>query len=117
MSLLKLKAEQAGNFAPRDLFGDIVVGLLDRASSGDTGTLVVEVSGEQGGAWTVDFDGRTVFEGAGHDPDCRLRLTPKGFGDLVRGRLDAEAALESGDFACYGDIDVLVRFSTLLTGA
>ena len=119
MSLLRLKADAAGNFAPQDLFGDIVVGLLDRDTSSDAGdgTLVIEVSGEGGGAWTVDFGGRTVFEGAGQNPDCKLKLTPKGFGDLVRGRLDAEAAIETGDFLCFGDVDVLMHFSSLLTAA
>jgi|GEM_PF-1799576 len=118
MSHLHLKALLANEFSAKDLVYTVFVPLLESDPpdrfAGQSGWLSLDVTGDKGGQWSLDLDGGEVFEGGHPDPDCHLQLSLAAFGDLVRGRLQAEQALDEGDLKVHGDVDVLVRLSELL---
>lgn len=120
MSMLLLKAREARSVGPAELVREVVLPLLNQArtsrspSGGTVLTLLVE--GDRGGAFTFDLEQGEAYEGRAEDPDCLLRLRGAAFESLLRGRLDADAALAEGSLRCFGDVGVLHRFARLLQG-
>ncbi len=118
MSLLRLKALAAKDLSAASLIDEVFLPLMERGSpdrfSGQSGWLSMEISGEKGGEWSIDLDASEVFFGAHPDPDCHLQMNVTIFGDLLRGRLNAQQALDEGTLHVHGDPDLLIRLSELL---
>jgi ubiquinone biosynthesis protein UbiJ len=121
MSLLRLQAEQASDLGAQELITTVVLPALDADPPdrfvGQPGCLNLQIQGERGGDFSIDLEEGDVSLGHHDDPDCTLRLSDAAFGDLIRGRLDASAALQRGDLAVFGNPDVLTRLSELLARA
>lgn len=121
MSLLRLQAESAKDLGAQELIATVVLPALDADPPdrfvGQPGCLNLQVQGERGGDFSIDLEQGDVALGHHDDPDCTLRLSDVAFGDLIRGRLDASAALDRGELAVFGNPDVLTRLSELLMRA
>ena len=121
MSLLRLQAEQAKDLGAQELIATVVLPALEADPPdrfvGQPGCLNLQIRGERGGEFSIDLEEGDVALGQHDDPDCTLRLSDVAFGDLIRGRLDASAALAQGELAVYGNPDVLTRLSELLARA
>src|SRR5512146_3214441 len=71
-------------------------------------TAQLNVSGPQGGNWTVTVKDQklTVTEGVDPSPDLTLKMTLADFMDMVNGRLSAEKAFFTGKVQFKGNIAV-----------
>jgi hypothetical protein len=89
--------------------------LLARASRGhaDRGRVAFYFV-EDGRAFVVDLEARSVSEGAPSGPvDLLCRFTTPAFEELLAGQLDARAAIEGGDVDLAGDLDLLATLSEI----
>ncbi len=71
----------------------------------------LNVSGPQGGSWTVTVKDQkiAVVEGVNSSPDLTLKMSYADFMDLVNGKLAAEKAFFTGRVQFKGNIAVALR--------
>ena len=89
--------------------------LLDRfkpeKAEGVNVTAQINISGPEGGNWTVTVKDRKlqVTEGIHESPDLTLKMNPIDFLDLVNGKLSAERAFFTGRVQFKGNITVALK--------
>ncbi len=71
----------------------------------------INVSGPEGGSWSVTVKDQklTVTEGVNPSPDLTLKISPTDFMDLVNGKLSAEKAFFTGKVQFKGNIAVALK--------
>jgi putative sterol carrier protein len=74
-------------------------------------TAQINVSGLEGGSWTVTVKDQKmqITEGIHESPDLTLKMNPADFLDLVNGKLSAERAFFTGRVQFKGNISVALK--------
>jgi putative sterol carrier protein len=74
------------------------------------------VTGEQGGTWTVDCTVPEAKAGAATDPGCTITISDRDFIDLVQGRLNGQLAFMSGKLKVGGNVALAMKLQQVLGG-
>lgn len=74
-------------------------------------TAQINISGPEGGNWTVTVKDQKikVTEGVHESPELTLKMNPADFLDLVNGKLSAERAFFTGRVQFKGNIAVALK--------
>lgn len=87
---------------------DVIVGAVAkklREKKGKlTGTVVLDISGPEGGKWTLDCDNATVKDGDTANPAVRILMMDADFIAMIEGSLNPASALFSGKLKIEGDM-------------
>ena len=77
------------------------------------GLYAFEISGAQGGTWTIDFDQAAITPGLADSPTLHMQVTDSDFALFLRGALDVENALDDSRIIVSGDPDKLLHLSVI----
>lgn len=77
---------------------------------------VFDLSGDNGGTWTVDLrkDEDQVSEGSTDDADCTINMTADNFSKLWDGELAATKAYMLGKLKIKGDMGLALKLQTFI---
>ncbi|MDP3938761.1 MAG: SCP2 sterol-binding domain-containing protein [Deltaproteobacteria bacterium] len=75
-----------------------------------------EVTGEQGGTWTVDCTVPEARTGAAPNPGCTVTIADRDFVDLVQGKLNGQLAFMSGKLKIGGNMALAMKLQLVLGG-
>jgi putative sterol carrier protein len=78
-------------------------------------TVVFELSGDDGGAWSVSVaDGKCdVQEGATDNPTATIKMSASDYVAMTSGKLNPMMAFMSGKIKVDGDLNTVMKFQTL----
>lgn len=78
-------------------------------------SVVFNLSGEGGGAWTVSVaDGKCdVQEGAADSPTATINMAAEDYEAMTSGKLNPMMAFMSGKIKVDGDLNTVMKFQTL----
>ncbi|HEY75542.1 MAG TPA: SCP2 sterol-binding domain-containing protein [Thermoflexia bacterium] len=94
-----------------------LAGLDPARLQGFSGVVLFDLSGEDGGKWTVTFstDGIKVEEGETTTPDLTLSMDARDFLALSKGELSPMNAFMQGKLKVSGDMSMAMRLQNILT--
>ncbi len=75
-----------------------------------------DLTGEQGGSWTVDCTAPLAKPGPAENPGCTFTMSDADFVDLVQGRLNPQMAFMSGKLKIGGDMALAMKLQQVLGG-
>lgn len=108
-----------GEIDTATFFGDMCPRALAlRAAGAAGGRVAFFLSGDRGGTWVIDLSANQVEAGPPRravDLVCVMGVDD--FEEMLRGRLDAAAAMEAGDLEISGERDILLALSDVFTMA
>lgn len=73
-----------------------------------------EISGDDGGTWTVDLVNSKVHEGEDANAKCTVKTKSEDFMKIVNGQLNAQMAFMSGKLKIGGDMGLAMKLGDLL---
>lgn len=75
------------------------------------------VSGDEGGTWTLDFtkDSDWVSEGASDDAQCTVNVKDSDFIDLFTGKLSGPQAFMMGKLKIAGDMGLAMKLGQVIS--
>ena len=120
MSIMKLKAGTPSAVTPAEFFSTVcpaVLGLQSDVCKKIGGTYAFELSGDGGGAWTLDYNHGVVVGGADNDTDLSVQMTARDFADMMKGTLDVIAAAVAGRIRVRGDTGLFSNLIAVLEPA
>jgi putative sterol carrier protein len=84
-------------------------------AAGTNGTILFDLSGEEGGKWAVKIaDGScNVVEGSIESPTTTLAMSADDFVGMVNGTVNAMAAFMQGKIKMQGDMGLAMKFQTI----
>jgi putative sterol carrier protein len=97
---------------PRQFFGEILPRRFKpEKAEGINVVAQLNVSGPDGGSWTVTVKDKTltVIEGTHPSPDLTLKMSYSDFMDMVNEKLSAEKAFFTGKIQFKGNIAVALK--------
>ncbi len=74
------------------------------------------ITGDQGGTWTVDCTAAESKAGAAANPGCTITIGDKDFVDLVQGKLNGQMAFMSGKLKVAGNMALAMKLQQVLGG-
>jgi len=74
------------------------------------------ITGEQGGTWTVDCAAPEAKSGAAPNPGCTITISDCDFVDLVEGKLNGQLAFMSGKLKVGGNMALAMKLQQVLNG-
>ncbi|GIF06902.1 SCP2 sterol-binding domain-containing protein [Actinoplanes siamensis] len=101
---------------PQMVFDQMPSRFLPEAAGKTRATVQIELSGEQGGVWTVRIaEGRcAVHSGAADKPDVVMSATAEDYVKIRIGRLDPiKAAMPGGALTIKGSYGVAIKFAKM----
>lgn len=102
---------------PRDVFDAIVGGLTRSSALREVGGVVrIELSGDGGGSWLIDFATGKAAPAAAK-VDCIVRASARDFMALLEGRMSVSDGLVTGRLQASGEAGRLVRWFEALARA
>ena len=72
------------------------------------------ITGEQGGTWTVDCIAPEAKEGPAGSPGCTFTISDSDFVDLVLGKLHGQLAFMSGRLKVGGNLALAMKLQQVL---
>ena len=83
---------------------------------GFTGTLLFNITGEQGGTWTVHFEEGAVDvqTGDGREAQFSIKMKDKNFVSMMNGEVSGANAFMSGKLKFKGDVTKAMKLRGLL---
>lgn len=97
---------------PQEFFNTILPSRFKPEKAAGINTVAqVNISGPEGGSWTVTIKDQkmTVTEGVNPNPELTLKMNPNDFLDLVNQKLSAEKAFFTGKIQFKGNIAVALK--------
>ena len=75
-----------------------------------------QLSGEQGGTWTLDLTapGGSVSAGSSGKANCTVTMTDENFVKLVSGQLNPQMAFMTGKLKVAGNMGLALKLSSIL---
>lgn len=121
MSVHQLKAgAPIEEMTPAQFFDDVVPQILKAqkepcASLG--GTYGIQLFGDNGGAWTLDFAQGSLASGTSDDTDLYVEMKAADFAAMMKGTLDVEKAALDGKIQFEGDPSLFANLAAILQPA
>ncbi|MBN2358330.1 MAG: SCP2 sterol-binding domain-containing protein [Deltaproteobacteria bacterium] len=119
-TLHQLKTGEPQDITPEQFFSDICPKILEAQKEPCAklgGTYGIQLFGERGGAWTLDFPRATVNNGIGDKVDLYLEMDAEDFASMMKGKLDIEAAARAGKIRFNGDARLFGNLAAVLLPA
>lgn len=121
MSVHQLKANAPiEEMTPVQFFTDVVPRILVAqrepcASLG--GVYGIQLFGDHGGAWTLDFSKASLCTGASDDSDLYIEMKATDFASMMKGTLDVQKAALDGKIQFEGDPSLFANLAAILQPA
>ncbi len=75
-----------------------------------------DITGDEGGTWTVDLTQPDVISGAGGKAQCTITMSSKDFVDIISEKLNPQMAFLQGRLKVAGDMSLALKLGTVLKG-
>jgi len=69
-----------------------------------SGTVVLDITGDGGGQWTLDLDNSTIEKKDSENPTVRIKMIDEDFIAMINGDLNPAAAMFGGKLKIEGDM-------------
>ena len=105
------------SLTPTQIFEEKIKGrLLSFPEKNINATYQFNVTGEQGGNWTVALrdEQNSVQKGSCEAPNCEITIADADLVKLVEGTLNPQMAFMTGKLKVRGDIGLALRLGTIL---
>ena len=79
-----------------------------------SGVLVLDISGSDGGQWTVNLDEGLVEAKDSESPNVRIKMTDENFLGLMDGTLNPMTAMFTGKLKIEGDMALATKLASAL---
>ncbi len=102
----RLKTGEPVEISTSDFFGAICPQILESQKEPCArlgGAYGIQLFGDSGGAWTLDFVNAAVKDGIGEKLDLYLEMDAKDFLGMMKGTLNVEDAARAGRIRFEGD--------------
>ena len=99
----------------KEIFAKMPEVFLPEKAAGLNKTIVMDLSGEGGGQWTIKLvDGAiSIDEGEDGSPHLTLRMAAVDFIDLIHGRANPMNLFMAGKIKVEGDVTLAMKFQDL----
>ena len=103
---------------PQEIFSDTLPGRLEDSDKieGLDAVYQFNISGDDGGQWTVDFtkDADYVSEGEADEADCVIDMKDSDFMDMWNGKLPGPQAFMMGKIKIQGDMGLAMKLQNFI---
>jgi putative sterol carrier protein len=98
-----------------DIFNNMTKNFNAEKAGDMNASVVFDLSGEGGGAWTVTVaDGKAdVVQGASDSATATIRMAATDYEAMTSGKLNPMMAFMSGKIKVEGDLNTVMKFQTL----
>lgn len=79
-----------------------------------SGTVVLDISGPEGGQWTLNCDNASVEKKDSPDAKVRIKMSDEDFKAMMNGELDAVKATFTGKLKIEGDMVLATKLATAI---
>lgn len=79
-----------------------------------SGVVVLDISGSEGGVWTLDFDNVEIEKKDSDSPLVRIKMSDTDFVDMVEGRLNPITATFTGKLKIEGDMAAATKLAQII---
>lgn len=87
-----------------DIINGVMTQKLKDKKGSISGIVVLDISGSDGGCWTVDCDGATVEKKDDAAATVRIKMLDTDFVDMMNGDLNPATAMFTGKIKIEGDM-------------
>ena len=118
--VLQLKTGEPVHISPKDFFNDIAPKIIEAQKEPCAklgGTYAIQLFGDGGGAWTLDYVNAKVNDGVAEKVDLYLEMAAEDFQQMMKGTLDVEAAARGGKIRFDGDPNLFNNLAAVLQPA
>ena len=100
---------------PADIFAKTPQNFIAEKAGGMNAAVAFDLSGENGGQWTVIINNGTctVEEGIADNADATISMTGSDYVDMMTGKLNPMMAFMGGKVKVSGDLNTVMKFQTL----
>ena len=100
---------------PEDIFKEMPNSLNADAAKGMNSTIQFNLSGDNGGQWSVTIkDGKAeVTKGTASSPNMTLSMSSSDYVDMTMGKLNGQMAFMSGKLKISGDMGLAMKLQSL----
>lgn len=101
---------------PAEIFSQLADNVDSSKLAGINATVVFELSGDNGGAWTLNVaDGKaSVDEGAAADAAATIKMSDTDYVAMTNGDLNPMMAFMSGKIKVEGDMSTVMKLQSIL---
>lgn len=110
---------EATSMTPKQIFEDRIHTRLqaDPAKAKAVNAIYqFDITGDDGGTWTVDLTQAAVSAGAGGKAQCTITVSSKDFVDMIADKLNPQMAFLQGRLKVAGDMSLALKLGTILKG-
>jgi putative sterol carrier protein len=118
--VMPFKVGDPVTISPKIFFDDICPKILTAQKEPCAklgGTYGIQLFGDGGGAWTLDYGAAKVSNGVGDKVDFYVEMTAEDFHGMMKGVLDLEAAARGGRIRYEGDPALFNNLAAILKPA
>ena len=100
---------------PAELFAKTAENLIPEKASGISASVAFDLSGPEGGQWTVKIaDGACAVEdGIADGADATISMDGNDYVDMMTGKLNPMMAFMGGKVKVSGDLNTVMKFQAL----
>jgi len=107
-----------GDLTSKEIFSDILPGKLEENDDIEDIDAIYQfdVSGDDGGTWTIDFtkDEDFVSDGAHDDADCTIEVSDSDFVGMWNGALSGQQLFMMGKISVDGDMGLALKLQKFI---
>lgn len=101
---------------PADIFAHLPENVDSSKLEGVNAKVVFDLSGDNGGAWTLSIDdgNASVAEGAAADAQATIKMSDSDYVAMTNGELNPMMAFMSGKIKVEGDMSTVMKLQSIL---